>query len=327
MAKQRKSRIAKQRERLELRGREVSQNEDSLEDHFDPLAPNKEFPAAMDVAIWSKKQFQIAVDHKYSGTMMGFISLLLLNFNTLSGRIHNRKVSEVADILGCGPHWVYDLIRRANESGIADLKLKGKKIKGYLKHIAKSDDDTIMDLIDSHALNSAMIHKHGIQALIENKASGSDFRLAIAMALNCNLRTGEIHEMRPSDWAALIGIHRTTANRGLDNLNEIGVVQTKTDYDVTGRIPYTAAARAYFELKFREKLYNDVYTEEKGKSCLAQAKRLLYQAYGIPLEVMSTTAAVKKFYSGLDPEGKHVPNLKENSGMQQIGKFLQTQRA
>ena len=287
---------------------------------------NKEFPSAMDVAIWSKNQFQITVAHKFSGRMMSFISLLLLNHNTLSGRIHKQQVSEVAETLGCEPCWVYFLIRQANASGIADLKLKGRKIKGYLKHVAKSDDDAILDLIDSHALNSAMIHKHGIQALIENKASGSDFRLAIAMALNCNLRTGEIHEMRPSDWAALIGIHRTTANRCLDNLNEIGVVQTKTDYDVTGRIPYTAAARAYFELKFREKLYNDAH-DGKGKAWLAQAKRLLYQAYGIPLEVISTAAAIKKFYSGLDPEGKHVPNLKDDSGMQQIGKFLQTQRA
>lgn len=266
-------------------------------------------PTAMEVAVWSDDQFAIARKHNFSGMMCAWISFMLLNCKASNGSIHKYTPAQIASFLGCDIITVYEMLRKINASGIASLKLKHLKVVGRLKYMAKqrlAEEEALVG--DPHNLKTAMIHREGIELLIANKVPGSDWKLAIAMALNCHLRTGELHEKRPDRWKDFIGVkHETTVRRSLKRLNAIGFLETRTEYLVFGRIPFTAMARAYFEINERQRLMERQGMADKAKHFGAKAKRLLYEAYGIVLKATTPETAIKKFYGGLDPENRFTP--------------------
>lgn len=143
------------------------------------------------------------------------------------------------------------------EVGFANLKLRHGKVSGrvMIKSMLpgrvlsqwKKEELSKEDL-NGHSMPVGMLHHLQLEAHIQGGTTADHLCLMLACGLNVDVQTGELKEKRPCEWSELSGIHRTWVCKGFDHCNEIGVIQTKTDYDVIGRLPFVSLANGVFRL-------------------------------------------------------------------------------
>lgn len=271
-----------------------------------------EFKMSLNVVAISDAQFDIMLDEKFRKSYIRLALYLAANFNVNTGSIHRLRVSELARQTGVQGPTCYQFIKDANTCGFANLKIKNLKLTGKLKHFPKlrwkAEDEAPAEI---NQMKVAIIHRDGIRTLMDGDATGSQMRLALAMAFRCDIRTGNIHEKHPCTWAEIIRRDRTTVTRGLQKLNEIGYLQTKTDYVVEGRLPWTAFARGWFaQQKIAQQKIAKGGAELKAKVEFLDAQRWLREGYGLCADFLksrSNVLAAAKALGGLSakkPKGR-----------------------
>lgn len=280
------------------------------------------FSMALDVLCISDKQFNLMVAYKFSKAFLKITLYLLLNYNVNSGQIHKRRVSQIAKDTGVDSADVYAFKKVANKIGLANLHIKDMKLRGKIYHRAKqrfADDPDLIELVSVPKMRIAMIHSEGVKLLMANNATGSQMLIAISMAFHCDAKSGTLHEKHPDTYADMIGRHRTTVVRALAGLNEMGFLQTQTDFLVTGRIPYTALARGWFEQRRVAQARIDRGDAElKVKIDFMQAYRWLREGYGFCAEFLNNSSKVLAAAEALRSWASSAPEKPTQS----VGYFL-----
>lgn len=265
-----------------------------------PEKPERQaFPTALDVLMVSETQFDLMSHHKFSKAFIKLTLYFLLNFNVNNGYIHKGRVSEIARNAGVNIADVYAYKKVANTVGLTRFHIKDMKLRGKIRHLAKvrlNEENDLTELMETNKLRVAMIHAEGVRVLMKNRATGSQMLLAIAMAFHCDIKTGTLHEKHPDTWAGLIRRDRTTITRSggaLEGLNEMGFLQTKTDYLVEGRLPYTAYARGWYEQRaWAQDRINAGDAEHHVKVQFMQSVKWLREGYGFCEAFLATPSKV-----------------------------------
>ena len=271
-------------------------------DFSDPLAasdplgdtdvvPAPLFPLSLDVLCVSDKQYALMREHNFGKAFMKLSVYFMLNHHVNSGSIHKVRPSELASRVGVALADVYAFKNTANKIGlmklrISNMKLTGKILLGSKERLAEPEEVF-------NDMRVAMIHRGGVQKLFENDATGSAWHFAIASAFNCDVATGELHEKHPTEWADKINKFRTTITRTLDFLNRIGFLETETDYTVSGRLPFTAYARSWFEQwHIAQAKMEAGVSEMKAKIDFVKAQEWLREGYGFCVEFLNNSSKV-----------------------------------
>ena len=213
---------------------------------------------------------------------------MLGNMDTNRWFIHKFKVQDKASEFGCSVQQIYAAVRELRSIGFGHFKLRRGTVSGRLMgdmvasrvlyKYEESGEITDEDL-KGHAMPVGMLHHLQIEVHIQAKTTGAHLRLMMACCLNVDVQTGELHEKRPCEWADLAGMHRTWAVAGFAHANESGCIQTKTDYDVTGRFPFVALANGVFaNIKLAKSEGRD--TKDRVKERIVA----LYECFGIDLK-------------------------------------------
>lgn len=213
---------------------------------------------------------------------------MLGNMDTNRWFIHKFKVNEKASEFGCSVQQIYAAVRQLREIGFGHFKLRRGTVSGRLMgdmvasrvlyKYEESGEITAEDLC-GHSMPVGMLHHLQIEVHIRAGTTGAHLRLMMACCLNVDVQTGELHEKRPCEWADLAGMHRTWAVAGFAHANEAGCIQTKTDYDVTGRFPFVALANGVFaNIKLAKSEGRD--TKDRVKERIVA----LYECFGIDLK-------------------------------------------
>lgn len=281
-----------------------------------------DFPMALDVLCVSDQQFDLMLEHKFGKAFMRLSVYFLLNYNVNTGAIHRKRVSEIASRAGVALGDVYAFKTFAKKIGFADFRIQNMKLTGKLKQYPKvrwsEEDDAVVEV---NRMKVAMIHRDGVRLLVDNNATGSQLRLAIAMAFHCDARTGTLHEKHPESWADRIGRFRTTVTRGLAKLNEIGFIQTETDYLVEGKLPWTAFACGWFNQHriAKQRLEKGYTSELRAKFDFINAQRWLREGYGLCAEFLNNADKVMKAAKALRP---WTTDEKPEDGTESVGYHL-----
>ncbi|MXZ00243.1 hypothetical protein F4Y93_06185 [Candidatus Poribacteria bacterium] len=255
---------------------------------------NMDFPMALDVLCVSDRQFDLMIEHEFGKAFMRLSIYFSLNYNVNTGAIHRKRVSEIAARARVNLGDVYAFKAFAKKIGFADFRISNMKLTGRLKHTPKvrwSEEDN--EIIEVNRMKVAMIHRDGVRGLMDNNVPGSQLRLAIATAFHVDNATGTLHDKHPDTWARLIGHFRTTVTRGLERLNEIGFLQTETDYLVSGRLPWTAYACGWFTQRRIAQARLERGDGELGvKLKFIQAQKWLREGYGFCTEFLNNPSKV-----------------------------------
>lgn len=263
---------------------------------------------SLDYALFSESQLEIANAH-FTKTAWKLAAFLQLNFKTETGGIFQHRPTQIAKEIGVKPAQIYGAIAVLNDSGYAELQIKNKKVCGRLNHIAvdalkalqaatEKDDVDQMEIEElvNDELVASMIDNNAIKLLIDRDASASAWSLAVYLPLYCDLKTGTVFEKRPERIAELLGKHRTTIERNLKYLNEIGYCQIQRDYIISGTLPYTAYAYNQNLLKKEAQAAvknGSPYYAEKITNAYVRCSSLLKKAYGIVTETLSRAEIVE----------------------------------
>ena len=247
--------------------------------------------SALDYALLSERQLEIGRTAKFTGHDWRFALYLQLNFNSNTRKIHQYKPSQIAKELGIHPSFIYSSIKKMNISGYAELFIKNKKVAGKLKHTAKEVFSTQERGTDSEQLDfvgaddkieASMIDKKAIEILINSNISPIAFQVALTLPLNCTMQTGEVDPIRSSGIADMLECHRTSVDRAIDQLNEIGYCQIQKDYVLSGRLPYTAYAFNQNNLKkMAKESAKKTGNGKQNAMAFVKARELLKEAYGV----------------------------------------------
>lgn len=255
------------------------------------VAPAPLFPMALDVLCVSDKQYALMRENDFGKAFMKLSVYFLLNHHVNSGSIHRERVSEIAARAKVALADVYTFKNTVNKIGLMKLHISNMKLTG--KVLLRSKERLAEPEEIFNDMRIAMIHRDGVRLLIENDAPGSAWHFAIASAFNCHIATGELHEKHPTAWGDLIGKFRTTVTRTLDFLNKIGFLQTETDYTVSGRLPWTAYARGYFEqYHIAQARLERGDPELKVKCDFIKAQKWLREGYGFCTDFLNTPSKV-----------------------------------
>lgn len=284
----------------------------------------RDFPMALDVLCVSDKQFELMVSHKFGKAFMRLSIFFLLNYNVNTGAIHRKRVSEIAARAGVGLGDVYAFKVFASEIGFADFRIHHMKLTGKLKHYPKvrwsEEADAVVEVT---RMKVAMIHRDGVSLLIDNDVTGSELRLAIATAFDCDVATGQLHEKHPVAWGDRIDRFRTTVVRGLAKLNEIGFLQVEIDYAVYGRVPWTAYARGWFEqYRIAKARMAKGLPELRAKIDFIEACRWLREGYGFCAKFLNNASKVMAAAKALGPWDPPKKKKKEPSETRSVGYHL-----
>lgn len=260
----------------------------------------------------SDKQFDLMIAHNFGKAFMRIAIYLIGNYNVNTGAIHRKRCAEIAKQAGVSLGDVYAFKKYAKKIGFADFSISNMKLTGKLKHYPKvrwsEADDAVVEV---NKMRVAMIHREGVYLLMNNDVAGSQIRLSIATAFYCDAKTGTLHEKHPETWARLIGRFRTTVTRGLKRLNEIGFLQTRTDYLVEGKLPWTAYACAWFQQHRIAKIRMERGTPEmKVKLDFMKAVRWLREGYGFCVEFLNNPSKVMEAAKALRPWANDVDKSK-----------------
>ncbi len=253
--------------------------------------PIPDFPMALDVMCVSDKQYALMREHNFGKAFMKLSVYFLFNHHVNSGSIHRLRPSEVALRVGVALADVYAFKKIVNKIGLMKLRISNMKLTGKVLLRSKQRLAEPEEIFNN--MRVAMIHRDGVQKLFENNAPGSAWHFAIASAFHCHVATGELHERHPTEWADLIGKFRTTVTRTLDFLNRIGFLETKTDYTVSGKLPFTAYARHYFEQwHIAQAKMEAGVSEMKSKIDFIKAQKWLREGYGFCVEFLNNSSKV-----------------------------------
>lgn len=249
---------------------------------------------AMPVVRFTFEQLQIMNDKKLSKVPCLLLLHCLGNMRTTTGTVSKFKVADIAKYFGCKKTAIYQAIKILREAKLAALHLRYGTVSGKVlgtlpstmlhRHYESERDDYDespcgeVKEYDGHKLCVGQVHSTGLAVMIAAGTSGGWIRLALTCCLNISLQTGELAEMRPSEWADLAAIHRTWAVEGFKHLNEVGFSEVEIGYDVEGHVPCVALATAYFNLRETSK---NKRTDEVDGEVFTQRLVALYEAFGI----------------------------------------------
>ena len=257
----------------------------------DVEVPAPLFPMALDVMCVSDKQYALMRKHNFSKPFMKLSVYFLLNHHVNSGSIHRVRPSEIALRVGVALADVYAFKKIANKIGLMKLRISNMKLTG--KVLLRSKERLVEPEEIFNDMRVSMIHRDGVRLLFENDAPGSAWHFAIASAFNCHVATGQIHEKHPTEWGDLIDRFRTTITRTLDFLNGIKFLETETDYTVTGKLPWTAYARSWFEQwHIAQARLERGDPEVKVKCDFIKAQKWLREGYGFCVEFLNSPSKV-----------------------------------
>ena len=253
---------------------------------------------SLPVIMFTHDFLKMCIDNALGRIPMLLALSILGNMDTSRGFIHKFKVKDKAKLFSCSEARIHQSLHILRDLKFANLKLRHGKVSGrvmiksmlagavlsqYERHRDRQESGDI-DIDEEfetggHAMPVGMLHHLQLMTHIQGNTTAAHLRLMMACCLNIDVQTGELKEKRPCEWADLAGLHRTWAVEGFAHFNEIGVSQTKTDYDVIGRLPYVSLSNGVFrllELKREERRGDakDRFTEK----CVT-----LYEAFGIQL--------------------------------------------
>ena len=247
------------------------------------------FKFSLPVVMFTFIFFELCNKHNLARVPILLAFSMLGNMDTNRWFIHKFKVKEKAKELGCTPQQVYASIRKLRQIGFGHFKLRHGTVSGRLvgdmvasRVLYKYEESGEMTKEDlgGHSMPVGLLHHLQIETHIKAKTSGAHLRLMMAGCLNIDVQTGELHEKRPVEWAELTDMHRTWAAKGFAHANEIGCIQTKTEYDVIGRMPFVALANGIFQLTKLAKTEN----RKGAKERLQEKIVALYEVFGIDLK-------------------------------------------
>lgn len=251
---------------------------------------------SLPVVMFTVDFLKMCIDNTLGRIPMLLALSILGNMDTKRGFVHKFKVKDKAKLLECSEARIHQSLHILRELRFANLKLRhgtvsgrvmiksmlaGRVLSEWEKHRERQESDPECEDFDTggHCMPVGMLHHIQLMTHIAGGTTAGHLRLMLAGCLNVDVQTGELKEKRPCEWAELAGIHRTWAAAGFAHFNEIGVSQTKTDYDVTGRLLFVAMSNGYFQL---QKLKRE---EGRGdsKDRLTEKCVALYEAFGIQL--------------------------------------------
>lgn len=256
----------------------------------------------LDYALFSKEQLAIA-NANFSRTDWKLAAFFQVRFNVNTNSIFRFKPAAIAKEIGIKRHQVYESMRRFNACGYAALHISNMKVTGKLKRTAKAilqaaetDQGLLEDIIDDKELLASMLDPHAIQLLIESNATAAQWSVAIHLPMHCDLETGTVFEMRTSKIGEDIGYFRTTVDKAIAFLNQIGYCQIERDYVISGRLPYTAYA--FNQNNLKKECESGVknghpHHAKKITSAFVRAKDLLRKAYGIAGDALNEAEVVR----------------------------------
>ncbi|MCG9132731.1 hypothetical protein J5I95_13720 [Candidatus Poribacteria bacterium] len=249
------------------------------------------FPMALDVLCFSDKQYALMREHKFGKAFMKLSAYLISNHHVNTGSIHRVRPSELASRVGVALADVYTFKNTVNKIGLMKLHISKMKLTGKVLLRPKQRLAEPVEIFND--MRVAMIHRDGVRLLIENDAPCSAWHFAIASAFHCHVATGELHEKHPTEWSDLIGKFRTTVTRTLDFLNRIEFLETKTDYTVSGKLPWTAYARSWFEQwHIAQAKMEAGVSEMRAKLDFVTAVKWLRDGYGFCVEFLNNSSKV-----------------------------------
>lgn len=242
---------------------------------------------SLPVVMFTYSFLELCKEHELARIPLLLALSMLGNMDTHRWFIHKFKVKDKASAFGCSVQQIYAAVRQLREIGFGHLKLRHGTVSGRLMsdmvasrvlHKYEETGELTEEDLCGHSMPVGMLHHLQIETHIRAGTTGAHLRLMLACCLNIDVQTGALHEKRPCEWAELAGMHRTWAVAGFAHANEAGCIQTKTDYDVTGRLPFVALANGVFA--------NIRLAKEEGRDTKDRVKErivALYECFGIDL--------------------------------------------
>ncbi len=237
-----------------------------------------------------------------------FFLNLLGNMNADSGILHGCRISKLAKRIGCTPSCFYgedNLIDTINATGMATLYIKNKRVHGRIHNPPKKRGKES----PIYRLGVSMMHRIALQGILTHTEAKSVIRMLLILSMHCDLATGEINtEKRACEWAEMIGVHRTSAERAIDWITAHGFAQLERDYVVTGRLNYTAMAKGFLTVHAEQ---------QKELNAKKKTERLARKKAGLPEKPDHVDIELKLYrFFGLNATGWMKRHLVE------AGKYL-----
>jgi len=254
---------------------------------------------SLPIIMFTHEFLKMCIDNELARIPMLLALSMLGNMDKSRGFIHKFKVRDKAKFFGCSEARIYQSLHILRNLRFVNLKLRHGTVSGrvmiksmlpsyvlsqYEKFKARRElesNDLCEDFdCGGHAMPVGMLHHLQLEIHIKGRTTSGHLRLMMACCLNIDVQTGVLKEKRPVEWAELSGINRTWVVDGFDRMNEIGAIQTKTDYDVVGRLPFVALSNGVFrflEIKRAE-------GREDSQDRLVEKCVSLYEAFGIQLK-------------------------------------------
>lgn len=224
------------------------------------------------------------IDHDLTYLQTAFLLNLHGNMIADSGILHGVRISKAAKRIGCETSCFYgkdNLIDALNATGLVTLWMKNKKIHGRIFTPPKKRG--YKDPI--YPLSKSMTHRICLQGVMAHTESKAILRMLLMLSMHCHLPTGELNtEKRASEWAKMIGVSRTSAERAIDWLTEKGFAQLERDYIVVGRLNYTAMAKGFltvFAQEEKEQKAKAKSDREAGYPDYKEIEQNLFKYYGL----------------------------------------------
>ena len=200
---------------------------------------------ALPAVEYTDEHLQGIIDNDLTFLQTSFFLNLLGNMIADTGILHGVRIAKHAERIGCTPSCFYgkdNLIDVLNATGMVSLYIKNKKVHGRIHKPPKKRGHKN----PIYPLSISMTHRIALQGIFTHTEAKAVIRMLLILSMHCDLDTGEINtEKRACEWAEMIGLSRTSAERAIDWINEKGFAQLQRDYVVTGRLNYTAMARGF----------------------------------------------------------------------------------
>ena len=209
-----------------------------------PIDFHTALSAALPVLKWTDRQMQLMLNMSIAPLTLAVF--LLVNRSVKKGYIHKYRVRDLAKRLGFERQTLYTAVNVLNTLGFAELKIKNLKLCGkILDSPAQRQKDKSASA--PYPMQIATIHTEYLLPFLSASPPATRLKLFLLTAFYCDGSTGALNtEMRPVDWADLIGCHRRTAELQFDWMIERGFMHVTRDYVITGR--HAGAAMGYWQL-------------------------------------------------------------------------------
>ncbi len=200
---------------------------------------------ALPAVEYTDEHVQGIIAHDLTFLQTSFFLSLLGNMIANTGILHGCRIAKLAKRLGCTVSCFYgedNLIDAINATGMATLTRRNKKIYGKIHQPPKQrGHENLM-----YRLSVSMTHRIALQGILTHTEAKAVIRMILMLSMHCDLASGEINtEKRACEWADMIGISRTSAERAIDWITDKGFGQLERDYIVTGFLNYTAMAKGF----------------------------------------------------------------------------------